>query len=650
MFIKGKTVFIYDIEIFPNLFSVAIKNTESKAKRWYQISQWRNDITEIAKLFLNSSIFWCGYNNLHYDDPLINALLINIRTLVQRPVWEINAFFKDLSDTIINSKDNNFSSWSKYKYAHLFPSLDLLAMRFSQKLRVGLKEMQVTMQYSNVEEYDGDFNLPVTFDQLESIKGYNFNDVDSTEELLNRSIKDIELRLAVEEEFGINALNKDGVNLGMEIIKTKYLEATGLQWKDIRDLRSPCDYLCFGDIIFPYIEFKTPELQQLLAELKAHCADPNDNTFERKFFLCGVEHTFGMGGLHSVNHPEKFEPDEDWELYDDDVASLYPSIVIQNMIYPQHLGSIFVEVYKKIRDDRIEAKRNGNKLKNETYKLAINGLTGNLQSPYSWVYDPKAVLKIRINGQLLLLMYLEALSMNGAKIIQSNTDGVLYQVHKSLIPKMNEIKEWWQHKTGLELEREEFERFYQYAINDYLGVKKGYSKKKAEFEKGEARNKKGELYKSLEEIQKDYIKQKGLFITKVSLGKGMAPMIIPEAINNYFIEGIDPKDTLYNCKDVLKFCTYQKVAKDFIVEYKDKPIRHINRYYMSTKGGRLIKYKMENGERIRPTNLCADSAITIYNTFDNISISDRNINYKYYLHEIYKIIDVLDCQQLTLWS
>ena len=33
MFIKGKTVFIYDIEIFPNLFSVAIKNTESKAKR-----------------------------------------------------------------------------------------------------------------------------------------------------------------------------------------------------------------------------------------------------------------------------------------------------------------------------------------------------------------------------------------------------------------------------------------------------------------------------------------------------------------------------------------------------------------------------------------------------------------------------------------
>ena len=31
----------------------------------------------------------------------------------------------------------------------------------------------------------------------------------------------------------------------------------------------------------------------------------------------------------------------------------------------------------------IAAKKAGNKLKNETYKLAINGLTGNLQSPFS---------------------------------------------------------------------------------------------------------------------------------------------------------------------------------------------------------------------------------------------------------------------------
>ena len=180
--------------------------------------------------------------------------------------------------------------------------------------------MQVTMQYKNVEEFDGDFERPILQSQIPAILAYNVNDVESTEELLNRCVKNLDLRLAVEDEFHISALNKDGVNLGMEIIKAKYLEATGLEWKDIKNLRSPCDMLCFEDIIFPFIEFKTPELQKLLVELKEHCADPNDNSFEKTFFLGGVKHTFGMGGLHSVNEPEAFEPSEDTVLYDDDVA------------------------------------------------------------------------------------------------------------------------------------------------------------------------------------------------------------------------------------------------------------------------------------------------------------------------------------------
>lgn len=54
--------------------------------------------------------------------------------------------------------------------------------------------------------------------------------------------------------------------------------------------------------------------------MKNHCSDPNDNTFERKFLLGEVEHTFGMGGLHSVNTPEAFEPDDNTVLFDDDVA------------------------------------------------------------------------------------------------------------------------------------------------------------------------------------------------------------------------------------------------------------------------------------------------------------------------------------------
>lgn len=140
-----------------------------------------------------------------------------------------------------------------------------------------------------------------------------------------------------------------------------------------------------------------------------------------------------------------------------------------------------------------------------------------------------------------------------------------------------------------------------------------------------------------------------MFIDKVSLGKGMAPMIIPEAINKYFVDGIPVEETLYGCKDILKFCTYQKVNKKFQVLYGGKPVRHINRYYMSTNGKEITKKDPLDTSGRKPTALCAGSVVTLYNKFDNVDIKDRNINYTYYKKEIYKIINALESKQLTLF-
>lgn len=84
------------------------------------------------------------------------------------------------------------------------------------------------MQYRNVEEYNGDFNAFLPQDEYDRVLAYNENDVNSTEELLNRCKSDIDLRIAIEDQYQISAMNKDGVNLGMEIIKKYYLEETGL--------------------------------------------------------------------------------------------------------------------------------------------------------------------------------------------------------------------------------------------------------------------------------------------------------------------------------------------------------------------------------------------------------------------------------------
>lgn len=112
------------------------------------------------------------------------------------------------------------------------------------------------------------------------------------------------------------------------------------------------------------------------------------------------------------------------------------------------------------------------------------------------------------------------------------------------------------------LEADYFERMYQFAINDYLAIKEGYK---------DTHNQK-------------LLKKKGLFIDSVKLGKGMDALIIPEAINKYLADEIPVEETIMNCKDLNKFITYQKVSKDYEVEYNGKLIQRINRYYVSTDG------------------------------------------------------------------
>ena len=504
--------------------------------------------------------------------------------------------------------------------------MDLLTMLFSQKLRVGLKEMQVTMQYKNVQEYEGDFTKPLPVDDIDEMIKYNVNDVDSTEELLNRCQKQIDLRIGIENEFGTNVLSKDGMTIGTEILKIKYLEKSGKSWYDIKDLRSPCDIIDLKDVIFPFIKFDTPVLQELLSEMKQQRVGAGRKSYEKHFLLDNVEISVGVGGIHSKNEPEIIIPKENELLLDSDVNSLYPSLIISYNLVPKHLGKEFLEVYGKVREDRLYAKHNGLKVKNETYKLALNGATGNYQNQYSWLFDPVAVMKIRINGQLLLLMLTERLLKVGAKLKQLNTDGILYTIPKN-VDYQSVLKEW-EELTKLTLETEEFERFYQFAINDYLAVGKGYAETK----------------------NPDLLKKKGLFIDTVSLGKGMQPMIIPKAINEYFANNIPIEQTIRNCKDLNDFITYQKVGKEFSVEYNGKLISHINRYYVSSNAPYLYKCKVDNnGIRSGFINLLTASGVRIVNNFDDIKEFPSDINYRYYISEAKKIIDSFSQAQLSLF-
>lgn len=627
MIIKGKTVFVYDIEVFPNVFSCIVKNTETKEYSYFEISTRKNNVTELIKFFSNcDDKLICGYNNIHYDNPIINYILSYKHLIPTMPYLRVCDSLFTLSNIII--KSDNAEKWKQWKYANNFETLDLLTMMFSQALRCGLKEMQVTMQYRNVQEYEGDFNLPLPASEIDIMLAYNKNDVDSTEELLYRCEKQIQLRLDIENEFNINVLSKDGMSIGNEILKLKYLEASGKSWYDIKDLRSPCDWIPLKDVILPIVRYTNPILQNLLIEMKKQTVSPERKGYEKHFLLDGVEVCVGVGGIHSKNNPEIIIPNENQVLLDSDVNSLYPSLIIEHNFVPKHLGKEWLNSYTNIRTDRLYAKKNGLKVKNETYKLSLNGASGNFQNQHSWMYDPIAVMKIRINGQLLLLMLTERIIAAGGKMIQINTDGILYLFDKNRLNELNEILHQWEIETKLTLETEEFEAFYQYAINDYLGVLKGFA----------------------ETNDYNYLKRKGLFIDTVTLGKGMQPVIIPKALTEYFINGTPIEETIRNCKNLNDFITYQKVSKDYKVEYDGKLISRINRYYASTNGYYLFKCKVDaEGNRTDYNHMLKASGVTIVNNLDDVKEFPTNINYRYYIGEVNKIIKQFENRQLSLF-
>lgn len=714
MKIRGKTVYVYDIEVFQNVFHCTAKNTETGQYYKFEISCRKNELKQLVDFFYtirNNSYSWndiyttdiqfntnkifAGYNNLHYDNAIINYIIDYYDKMINMNYLRICDSLYNLSK-IITTSNNDISAWKKWKYAVNFETFDILTMLYSQKLRVGLKEIQVTMQYKNVLEFAHDWTKPLDTDLIDEMIEYNINDVDSTETLLNKCKDKVELRIAIEDEYGVRVLSKDGVNIGMKILTQKYLEKTGLTWWDIKDLRSPADVIALNEVILPFIEYRDPILKNVLSDMKKQIVSPGRKGYENKFVFRGLRYSVGVGGIHSVNNPEIIIPKEDEMLIDIDVASLYPSMLIEYKFYPKHLGPEFLEVYSQIKNERIEAKHTGNKVKNETLKLALNGLSGNLQNEHNFCYSPFAVMQIRINGQLLLLMLAESLTDIGCRIVQANTDGLFVLLKKDYYSKVQEICRSWEQQTKLVLEEDRFEAMYQYAINDYIAVSKGYQEMKKLFKTNpeKALNKKGKPYVSLDAIKDDYIKEKGMFITKVLLGKGMSPKIIPEAIRDYFIDNIPVRDTIYNCKDINKFLTYQKVDKKFSVEYNNNLIQRINRFYASTNGSYLYKCKIVNrdvevpqyivcfktgesiittdlsqfyynsdveqilpyspktitkGTRVDYTNLLTASGVTILNKFDNKPIEERKINYRYYLKECLKIIEELEPKQLSLF-
>ena len=444
MKIKGKTCIVFDIEVLKNVFTCTCKNTDTKQITVFEISPRRVDIQGLVTFFYENYYF-VGYNNIHYDNPILNyiIMLYNKHYFNSYSTRELTESIFRMSQLVID-KNSDFDLWKEYKYARNFLSIDLLTMLYSKALRVSLKEMQVTMQYKNVEECVVDWHQDLPEKDIDRLISYNINDVESTEELLYRCKDLLELRIETEKDFGLPCLSLDRVNLGDGLLQLKVMEKTGLNKKQLENMKSPADYVDLEKVIFPWIKFESPILQKKLTDMKnQHNVSPGRKGYINTFLFGEMKVTIGVGGIHGDNGTCIIKPNEDELLLDSDVNSLYPSLMRMYHLYPPKLKDVLGQIFPQIIDDRLEFKRTGQKNKNETYKYMLNGVSGKMQDETSWLFSPFTVMQVRINGQLLLLMLAERLLKLGCKLYQINTDGILYKLKKSKYEELQQVlKEW----------------------------------------------------------------------------------------------------------------------------------------------------------------------------------------------------------------
>lgn len=634
MKIKGKTCIVFDIEVLKNVFTCTCKNTDTKQITVFEISPRRVDIQGLVTFFYENYYF-VGYNNIHYDNPILNyiIMLYNKHYFNSYSTRELTESVFRMSQLVID-KNSDFDLWKEYKYARNFLSIDLLTMLYSKALRVSLKEMQVTMQYKNVEEFVVDWHQDLPEKDIDRLISYNINDVESTEELLYRCKDLLELRIETEKDFGLPCLSLDRVNLGDRLLQLKVMEKTGLNKKQLENMKSPANYVDLEKVIFPWIKFESPILQKKLTDMKnQHNVSPGRKGYINTFIFGEMKVTIGVGGIHGDNGTCIIKPNEDELLLDSDVNSLYPSLMRMYHLYPPKLKDVLGQIFPQIIDDRLEFKRTGQKNKNETYKYMLNGVSGKMQDETSWLFSPFTVMQVRINGQLLLLMLAERLLKLGCKLYQINTDGILYKLKKSKYEELQQVLKEWEKLTMLTLETEEFTQFYQLAINDYFGV--------------EPNNK---------------IKKKGFFLTDIELGKGLTPKIIPEAIINYFVHNIPVEDTIKSCKDICKFLQAEKTGKQWTVEYNEQIQQRINRFYVSNSGYYLWKWKLDDTGKKSYQIMLKDHGVRLHNKFysdedlqwkysqGETFQSIYDIDYQYYINQCIKVIEKLKPKQLNLFN
>jgi len=616
--------YIYDIETYPNVFTVYLGGVESRKSTSIEMSDRKDERKKLFRILNNlrrEGDRMVGFNNIHFDYPVIHYLLNHKKATA----LELYNF----AMKIIESEDR--FEHTVWEGKHYVTQVDLFKIHHFDNIAraTSLKMLEFNLRSDNIEDLPFPVGKILTDDEIDTLLIYNKHDVVQTLKFYRASKDYLDFREKLTKQYKRNFMNHNDTKIGKDyFIMRLEEEMPGSCYKGRKLQQTRRDSINIGDCIFDYVSFERPEFQAVLEWLKKQEIRETKGVFtdilesdlgdvakhavmrtkRQKFFrppsstvmakyrsekpLCwfteeklksgktsywvnwnvvdtlntvvdGFKYDFGTGGIHGSLESTILRSDDEYVIHDEDVASYYPNLAIKNKLYPEHLSSKFCDIYEDVYNQRKSYKKGTTE--NAMLKLALNGVYGDSNSQYSPFYDSKYTMSITINGQLLLCMLAERLSkISSLTMIQINTDGLTYHLHRDDYDIAKRVCKEWEELTQLELEGVDYESMFIRDVNNYIS-KSSYGLK----------NKGAYQWKELEH------------------NKNHSSLIIPMAVERYLIHGEDIATTITNHTDIFDFMMRTKVPRKsrLVLETDsgDKPLQNICRYYASLEGGNLVK-------------------------------------------------------------
>lgn len=582
-------IFVFDLEIFPNYFLAAFKCIKTNKVATFELFPGKPVFDQHKLLWVVHNFVLLGFNSNKFDLPIL-WLALQGGTLDQ---------LNDAVEQIIvqGAMPRDIERTYGFKQGEI-NSIDLIEV---SPLSASLKTYMGRLNAQRLQDLPYNPNHPLTEVEAEHVKLYCVNDLDGTQILLEELCPQLDLRAAMSKEYGIDLRSKSDAQIAEAVICSEVAKING-RWPK-RPKIAPG--YSFKYNIPDFVKYKTPELQTMLEMVRNTNFFVKDNgsiccdtTLDGFIVTVGnTRYRMGFGGLHSCEESSSHVADENTLLIDRDVASYYPNIILNQELYPKHMGTTFLDVYRNIVLRRLAAKKCGNKVVADSLKICVNGSFGKLNSKYSSLYAPDLLIQVTVSGQLCLLLLIEMIELEDIPVVSGNTDGIVIKCPKSKYDMLNAIIHTWEEITNFETEETRYKALYSKDVNNYLAIKE------------------------------DGAKAKGAY-SKSSLSKNPTSLICVKAVTELIVGNKPIDETIKSCKDISKFVTVRNVKggaeKNGV--YLGKVVRWI---YVEKELG-TINYVL-SGNKV-PKSEGAQPLMDLPETFP------ENIDYNRYIEEAKSIL------------